>query len=78
MKLLEKPQHGTLTPTQVDTVIRQNRFRPNDPCIGKPGNGFLVEYQSEADYRGPDLFKIEATYGKRRRRVIDDYKIMVK
>lgn len=76
VKVLVKPQHGKLTPYEIDTVITRNRFKANDPCIGKSMKGFDVSYQSNSGFRGTDSFKIEATYGNRKP-VIDTYKITV-
>lgn len=76
VKVLMKPAHGKLFPSDVDAIVKQNRFRANDPCIGKPMRGFQVDYQSEPGYRGSDIFKIEASYGVNRR-VIDVYKVTV-
>src|SRR5258708_7454242 len=59
VKVLSKPEHGTLMPSEVDAVIQRNRFRAQDPCIGKPMKGFKVDYQSEPGFRGTDSFKIE-------------------
>ena len=65
VKVIAKPQHGKLTPSNVEALIGHSRHRSNDPCIGKPMKGFRVDYQSEPGFRGTDTFKIEVTFGKR-------------
>lgn len=56
-----RPQHGKLSITRVISPIRMNRFRPNDPCIGRTTGGLLVVYTSDPGYRGTDRFVIERT-----------------
>jgi hypothetical protein len=65
VKAVTKPQHGRITPTRVPAVIRNNRFRADDPCIGMPANGFRVSYQSDTGFHGTDTFVIEVTFGNR-------------
>jgi hypothetical protein len=76
VKVVTKPQHGRLTPSQVNGPIRHNRFRASDPCIGKIIRGFQVEYRSVPGYRGIDSFVIEVTFGKRAP-ITDTYTISV-
>lgn len=67
VKLVRKPQHGTLKTSQVDSTITNPRDRErNAHCIGKPAPGFRVEYTSEPNYRGPDSFQIHVTFGTKR------------
>src|SRR6187200_1112086 len=55
VKLIRKPEHGTLTTSQVNTTIKYPRhYERNAHCIGKPVTGFRVEYTSESNYRGRD------------------------
>jgi len=60
VKLIRKPQHGTLKTSQVDSRIIIPRRNPekNAHCIGKSAPGFRVDYTSEPNYKGPDNFQI--------------------
>jgi len=65
VRLVTKPQHGTLKTTRPNEVAARNRWRLTDPCIGKTMKGFRVEYTSVPGYRGPDSFVVEFTAGQR-------------
>jgi hypothetical protein len=63
--VVTKPQHGTLSHTDDVSAPSRNRFNPSDPCVGKPMNGFKVQYISAPGYHGPDSFVIEVQFPKR-------------
>lgn len=76
VRVVTKPEHGTLIPRQIDTTIGRDRFNPNDiSCWGRPIKGFEVEYQSKPGFHGWDTFTIETTYGKRQ--AIDVYLVTI-
>jgi hypothetical protein len=75
VKVLAKPQHGTLTPGQVTATIMEPRR--GSECIGTPMEGFQVDYQSEPEFRGTDSFKIQVKFGDRAPE-IDTYTVNVK
>jgi hypothetical protein len=66
VKVLSKPSHGTLTPTEVTASIGISRNNPERTahCKGQPTNGFRVDYVSDRGFRGTDHFKIEFTHGR--------------
>ena len=77
VKVLAKPQHGTLTPRpDVDTTVGRNRVRPNNSCFGMPIKGFQVDYTSRPGYRGTDSFVIEATFGTQAT-IVDTFTVIV-
>jgi hypothetical protein len=65
VKVVSKPSHGTLTPTQVTTNIGTSRYNPERTakCKGLPTSGFRVDYISDPGFRGTDQFVVEFTYG---------------
>ena len=65
VKIVSKPSHGTLRPTQVTTKIGTSRYNPDRTaqCKGLPTNGFRVDYISDPGFRGTDQFVIEFNYG---------------
>jgi hypothetical protein len=65
VKVVSKPSHGTLKPTQVTTTIGKSRYHPEQTaqCVGRPTNGFRIDYISEPGFRGTDQFVIEYDYG---------------
>lgn len=67
VKVLAKPTHGRLRPTQVTTTISVSRFHPERTahCVGKPTPGFRVDYTSESGFHGTDSFTIQFDYGHR-------------
>jgi hypothetical protein len=76
VRVVNKPQHGKLVPSEENGIIKRNRFRPDDlACVGKPIRAFIVYYQSDAGFHGQDRFTIEATYSKRQ--VLDVYNVTV-
>lgn len=77
VKVLAKPAHGKLTPTQVTTTISVSRYRPERTahCIGKPTAGFRVDYTSAPGFHGIDNFTIQFDYGHRPD--IDNYTVKV-
>jgi hypothetical protein len=78
VKVVAKPEHGTLKPTAVKSVIGVSRKDPEKSahCIGMPTDGFRVDYISEAGFHGSDRFKIQFIYGKNNND-IDDYTVNV-
>jgi len=76
IKVLTKPQHGRLTPGRETSVLRRNRFNPDDPCVGAQLTGFRVSYTSEPGFRGEDSFAIEYTIPGRS--VVDYFTVMVR
>lgn len=78
VKLVRKPEHGTLKTSQVDSKITVPRGNPgkNAHCLGKAAPGFRVEYMSEPDYRGFDSFQIHVTFGTKHTDV-DNFTISV-
>lgn len=77
VKVLSKPSHGTLKPTQVKSTIGISRRNPEKSvhCKGVPTNGFRVDYTSAPGFRGIDQFTIQFTYG--RGIDIDNYNVNV-
>jgi hypothetical protein len=76
VRVVSKPRHGKLIPSEEDGTIRRNRFKPDDlTCVGKPIKVFKVYYQSDTGFHGQDRFTIEATYSKRQ--VLDVYNVTV-
>src|SRR5262249_47249362 len=65
VKVVTKPQHGTLSHTDDVSAPTRNRFNPTDPCVAKPMNGFRVQYMSAPGYHGQDSFVIEVLFPKR-------------
>ena len=65
VKVASKPAHGTLTPSEVQTTIGTSRYKPERTAgrVGRPTNGFRIEYRSEPGFRGADQFVIEYDYG---------------
>ena len=65
VKVVSKPTHGTLTPTEVTSRIGTSRTNPEETahCAGLPTNGFRVDYVSNSGFRGVDQFQIQFTYG---------------
>jgi hypothetical protein len=65
VKVVSKPAHGTLTPTEVQSTISTSRYHPERTaqCMGLPTNGFRVDYRSEPGFRGTDQFAVEFDYG---------------
>jgi hypothetical protein len=76
VKVVTKPQHGKLKPSTVMSLVKINRFRADDPCVGMMMKGFEVEYVSVPGYRGQDSFAIEITFG-RRAPVVDTFAVSV-
>lgn len=76
VKVLTKPQHGTLRPRHVNRPIGRGRYDGATACFGKPGKGFEVWYQSSAGYRGQDTFSIEVDY-KFRPPDLDEFIVIV-
>jgi hypothetical protein len=78
VKVVSKPAHGTLKPTEVPSVIGVSRKNPEKTahCKGTPTNGYRVDYISEPDFHGSDRFKIQFIYGKNNND-IDDYTVNV-
>jgi hypothetical protein len=66
VKVVTKPQHGKLTPSQVVDTVTISRLNPSSPCIGTRQRGFRVDYTSDPGYRGVDSFVLEVTFGRRR------------
>lgn len=66
VKVLSKPSHGTLTPTEVTAPIGVSRWNPENTahCKGVSTNGFRVDYVSAPGFRGTDNFQIQFTSGK--------------
>jgi hypothetical protein len=69
VKVLVKPQHGTLSHKDVEAIAEFNRYDPKDPCIGKKVRMFEIDYTSDQDFRGTDTFRIERTLWDGRRDV---------
>ena len=78
VKLVRKPEHGTLKNSQVNSkiTIPRGNTEKNAHCIGKPAPGFRVDYTSEPNYRGFDNFQIHVTFGKKHTDV-DNFTISV-
>ncbi len=66
VKVLSKPSHGTLMPSEVTSTIGVSRANPERTahCVGAPTNGFRVDYRSAPGFRGTDQFQIQFTYGQ--------------
>ncbi len=78
VKLVRKPEHGSLKTSQVDSKITVPRgnLAKNAHCIGKEAPGFRVDYTSEPNYRGFDSFQIQVTFGTKHADV-DNFAISV-
>jgi hypothetical protein len=65
VKVISKPAHGELTPTEVTTKIGVSRFHPERTthCVGLPTNGFRVTYTSSPGFHGVDHFVLQFDYG---------------
>jgi hypothetical protein len=77
VKVLTRPAHGTLRPSQVSATIGVSRSDPERTahCRGLPTDGFRVDYISDRGFRGTDRFQIEFSHG--RHVDIDNYAINV-
>jgi hypothetical protein len=64
VKVLVKPEHGTLVPREVQGTIKHPGLRRPGPvaCIGKPTPTFKVYYTSAPGFRGTHHFKVEVSY----------------
>jgi hypothetical protein len=78
VKVLSKPSHGALRPSEVTSTIGTSRTDPEKTahCKGVATNGFRVDYVSAPGFRGTDQFQIQFTYG--RRVDIDNYTVNVR
>jgi hypothetical protein len=66
VKVISKPSHGVIIPSEVQSTINASRVRPEltAHCVGKPTNGFRVDYTSERGFKGADYFVLQFTYGR--------------
>lgn len=62
VKVVSKPQHGTLTPVRQAVTIKNSRFSRDMSCRGRQIHGFVVYYRSRPAFVGMDNFTIEVTY----------------
>jgi len=63
VKVISKPQHGTIANRLVDAQIGiSRRKRAADQCFGKPIKALAVTYRSAPGYHGPDYFTLDATF----------------
>jgi hypothetical protein len=64
VKVLSKPSHGALTPSEVTSTIGTSRNNPERTahCEGVPTNGFRVDYVSTPGFRGTDQFQMQFTH----------------
>jgi len=76
VKVLKKPEHGTLVPKRETISIGISRHHGKTACFGKSIDGFVVYYTSASGYRGPDNFTIAVTYG-RHAAAVDTYTVNV-
>ena len=77
VRVISKPSHGTLRPSQVTSKIGESRRNPGMTahCKGVPTNGFRVDYTSQPGFRGTDRFTLQFEYG--RAADIDNYVVNV-
>jgi hypothetical protein len=77
VKVIAKPAHGTLRPSDVAATIGTSRRNPERTahCKGAPTTGFRVDYTSSPGFRGIDTFTIEFTFG--RNVDVDSYTVTV-
>jgi hypothetical protein len=61
VRVVTRPQHGTLLRKRVVTPVLSNRLNPSDHCIGKVVPGLEVSYKSASGFHGTDRFVIERT-----------------
>jgi hypothetical protein len=76
VKVVAKPQHGTIANRLVDDRIGiSRRTRVADQCLGKPIKALVVTYTSARGYHGIDTFTLDATF--RIYRDVDTFTIRV-
>jgi hypothetical protein len=64
VKVLTKPEHGTLTPRIVDwRISRLRRSQQQSPCAGTPIKAFEVSYRSDDGFVGVDTFTLDIMFG---------------
>ena len=57
--VVDGPTHGTISHRNEPRPIPQNATRgKSGSCAGKEANALVLEYTSEAGYRGPDKFRV--------------------
>jgi hypothetical protein len=67
VKVISKPQHGTISNHLVDTQIGTSRRKGRpDQCFGKPIRALAVFYKSQPGYHGIDSFSLDATFDRYR------------
>jgi hypothetical protein len=67
VKVLTKPQHGTLSTRIVDTTIGPHTRIPRVTyCNGVPIKAFQVSYTSVRGFHGTDNFSLEAIWSSHR------------
>jgi hypothetical protein len=77
VRVLTKPQHGTLSTRIVDTKISAHTRIPRVTyCTGVPVKAFQVNYTSVRGFRGTDNFSLEAVWPSHRD--TDNYTVTVK
>lgn len=62
VKVISKPQHGTLMPVREVITITSSRFPRKTDCRGRQIQGFVVYYRSRPGFVGTDSFTIEVKY----------------
>jgi hypothetical protein len=63
VKLITKPQHGTIANRLVeDRIGISRRTRVADRCLGQPIKALAVTYTSAPGYHGTDTFTLDATF----------------
>jgi hypothetical protein len=76
VKVITKPQHGTLSTRIVDTTISSHTRIPRVTyCTGLPIKAFRVNYTSTRGFHGTDTFSLEAVWPSHRD--IDNYVVAV-
>ena len=77
VKVLAKPQHGTLSTRIVDSKIGLHHRIPRVTyCTGVPVKALQVTYTSVRGFHGTDNFSLEAIWSTHRD--IDNYTVTVK
>jgi hypothetical protein len=63
VKVISKPQHGTISSHLVDARIGASRRKGGpDQCFGRPIKALAVFYKSQPGYHGIDNFTLDATF----------------
>jgi hypothetical protein len=77
VKVISKPQHGTISNQLVDARIGVSRHKGfADQCFGRPIRALAVFYKPQPGYHGIDSFSLDATFDAYRE--VDTYTINVR